>query len=144
MSTICNRNKSQKHTKCNFNRSILMRETTYSYSQQSRYFWNRYNVFWPFRREPGCGRTVPTTAMCSVREIRYQVTCIHPCDKCTVKSQWVNVQEKLWTCEVTHATVFYVRNFYTFRTIQHHCCPDAQAHFAHHVESEQFLPSQPT
>jgi hypothetical protein len=34
----------KEHTKCNFNRIDLLRETTYSCSQQSVYFWKRYNV----------------------------------------------------------------------------------------------------
>jgi hypothetical protein len=41
----------------------------YSCSQQSVHFWNRYNVSWPLRREPSSGRTVPTTAVCIVREL---------------------------------------------------------------------------
>ena len=39
----------------------------YSDSQQSICFWNRYNVAWPCRPEPSSDRSVPTTAVCSVR-----------------------------------------------------------------------------
>jgi hypothetical protein len=53
----------------------------YSYSQQRRWFWNRYNIAWPCRIEPSSDRTVLTTAVCS----RYQYLictvgiCIHTC-----------------------------------------------------------------
>jgi hypothetical protein len=58
--------------------SILLRKTMYSCSQKkSKYFWNRYNVFYPFRPEPSSGRTMLTTAVCSVRDLRYQYIWIH-------------------------------------------------------------------
>jgi hypothetical protein len=49
----------------------------YSYSQQSRCFWNGYNIAWPWRRGPSSGRTVPTVAVPSVRELMYQVIWIY-------------------------------------------------------------------
>jgi hypothetical protein len=45
----------------------------YSYSEQSRCFWNRYNIAWLFQNEQSNERTMPSTAVCSVRELRYQV-----------------------------------------------------------------------
>jgi hypothetical protein len=56
---------------------ILLQETMYSRSQQSRYFWNRYDVAWPFQSKTNSGQTIPTSAVCSVRELRYQVIWIH-------------------------------------------------------------------
>jgi len=32
--------------------------------------WNRHNIAWPFQNEPSSGRTVPTSAVCSVRGAR--------------------------------------------------------------------------
>ena len=43
----------------------------------STYFWNRHNVSWPFRCKPSNGRTVLTTAVCSVKGLRCQVIWIH-------------------------------------------------------------------
>ena len=55
---IFNRNKLQKNTQnLTLTDVILLRETTYSCFQHSRYFWHRYNAFWPFRSEPSSGRT---------------------------------------------------------------------------------------
>ena len=42
----------------------------YSYSQQSRCFWNGYNAAWPYRPEPITDRTVLTTAVCRVKVLR--------------------------------------------------------------------------
>jgi hypothetical protein len=39
----------------------------YSCSQNSRHFWNRYNIVWRFPCEPSSGRTVLTRAVHSVR-----------------------------------------------------------------------------
>ena len=65
-----------------------MWQTTYSHSQQSIRFWNRYNVSWPCRPEPSSDRTVPTTAVCSVREpSKYQVTWSAP--YCYGQSIWL-------------------------------------------------------
>ena len=40
------------------------------YTHKSKCFWQRYNVAWPFRRQPRSGRTVPTAAVCSDLAIR--------------------------------------------------------------------------
>ena len=56
---------------------ISLRETMYSCSHDSRCFWNMHKVIWPFRYEPSSGRTVPTTAACSVRELTYHVIWTH-------------------------------------------------------------------
>jgi hypothetical protein len=57
--------------------SISLRETMYSCYEQSKYCWNRYNVSRPFRRKPSSGRTVPTAAACSVRQLRHHVIWIN-------------------------------------------------------------------
>jgi len=36
-------------------------------------FWNKHNVAWPCQPEPSSDWTVLTTAVCSVRDFRYQV-----------------------------------------------------------------------
>ena len=59
-----------------------MRETIHSC------FWYRHNVCWPFRCQSSSGRTVATTAVCSVRELKYHVIWIHLyCDDDYVISQ---------------------------------------------------------
>jgi hypothetical protein len=40
------------------------------HSQHTQCFWNGYNTAWPFRGEPGGGRTVPPLATCSVPRAR--------------------------------------------------------------------------
>jgi hypothetical protein len=40
-------------------------------SLQSKCFWQRCNVSWPFRRQPRSGHKVLCTAVCSVRELKY-------------------------------------------------------------------------
>jgi hypothetical protein len=42
------------------------------HSQHTKCVWNRYNIAWPFRGELSSGRTVPTSAACCVRVLRYQ------------------------------------------------------------------------
>jgi len=48
----------------------------YTLSQQSRYFWNRYDVAWPCRPEPSSDRTVLTTAQIS----SYLICAVSMCD----------------------------------------------------------------
>jgi len=45
------------------------------YSQRSTCFWHRYNAAWPFRAELSSGHAVPTAAVCSARELRWQLGC---------------------------------------------------------------------
>jgi hypothetical protein len=45
--------------------------------EYSTCYQNRYSIAWPCQRKPHSGRTMLTTAMCSVRDLRYQVTWIH-------------------------------------------------------------------
>jgi len=54
-------------------KAVPLRWTMYSLSQHSRCFWNRYNVAVPCWPEPNSGRTVLTTAVCSVSKLKYPV-----------------------------------------------------------------------
>jgi hypothetical protein len=61
----------KEHKNVTLTKVILLRETMHSCFQRSRCFWNRNNVVWPFRCEPSSGWTVPTTAVCSFKELSW-------------------------------------------------------------------------
>ena len=60
-------------------------QTMYSYPEQ-RCFWNEYNVAWPCRTEPSSDRTVPTTAVSSVRDLASSYLI------CTIHGRWTSLQ----------------------------------------------------
>jgi hypothetical protein len=65
----------------------------YPYSQRSRCFWNGYNVAWLCQPEASCDQTVLTTAVCSVRELRYPV--IWPAQCVALEGKHSNVKGHL-------------------------------------------------
>ena len=53
--------------------AIPLQQPIYFYLQQSKCFWNRYNIALLWQPEPSSDKMVLTRAVCSVRELRYKV-----------------------------------------------------------------------